>query len=403
MSVSLSRIIISRSSIKSCAPARRSLASLVNRPRSEKSGLVAIVMMNMGGPVDLDEVHPFLSRLFHDGDLIPLPAQKWIAPWIARRRTPSIRDQYAVIGGGSPILKWTRYQGQEMVKLLDELSPETAPHKSYIMFRYAQPLTETTLGEMQRDGVKRAVAFTQYPQYSCSTTGSSLNELYRRSMSADSAFASQVEWSVIDRWATHPGLIQAITENVRSALNKFKPGLGEPGAKWEGSDADRPVILFSAHSLPMSVVNRGDPYVSEVAMTVGAVMHELGDWPYRLVWQSQVGPSAWMGQQTEQAIQGLAKLGRKNAVLVPVAFTSDHIETLFELDHEYVKEGEELGMNIQRAESLNGSPIFIRALADIAASHLKSKDRTSVQMRLRCPGCTNKICGEQKAWLQGSS
>ncbi|CAE7158288.1 unnamed protein product [Rhizoctonia solani] len=101
--------------------------------------------------------------------------------------------------------------------------------------------------------------------------------------------------------------------------------------------------------------------------------------------------------------RGLAKLGRKNAVLVPVAFTSDHIETLFELDHEYVKEGRELGMNIQRAESLNGSPTFIRALADIAAAHLKSEDTTSVQMRLRCPGCTNKTCGQQKAWLRGAS
>ncbi|KAB5593344.1 Ferrochelatase [Ceratobasidium theobromae] len=290
-------------------------------------------MMNMGGPVDLEEVHPFLSRLFHDGDLIPLPMQNWLAPWIAKRRTPSIREQYAAIGGGSPILKWTRFQGQEMAKLLDELSPQTAPHKSYVMFRYAQPLTQTTLEEMRRDNVKRAVAFTQYPQYSCSTTGSSLNELYRRSTSS-SDFApppvDQIKWSVIDRWPTHPGLVQAIVENIRGALSKFQPTLSEPDARWEGSDSETPVILFSAHSLPMSVVNRGDPYVSEVSMTVGAVMH------------TQVGPSAWMGQQTQEAIHGLARLGRKNVVLVPVAFTSDHIETLYELDLEYVKEGKEV-------------------------------------------------------------
>jgi ferrochelatase len=160
------------------------------------------------------------------------------------------------------------------------------------MIRYAQPLTQATLAEMQRDNVKRAVAFTQYPQYSCSTTGSSLNELYRRSTSPSDfpspSNADQIQWSVIDRWPTHPGLVQAITENVIGALSKFQHNLGEPEAKWEGNDADRPVILFSAHSLPMSVVNRGDPYISEVAMTVGAVMRELGDWPYRLVWQSQV-------------------------------------------------------------------------------------------------------------------
>ncbi|QRV79142.1 ferrochelatase [Ceratobasidium sp. AG-Ba] len=309
--------------------------------------------------------------------------QRLLAPWIAKRRAPSIKEQYASIGGGSPILKWTRLQGEGMVKLLDELSPQTAPHKSYVI--YAQPLTEVTLAEMHKDNVKRAVAFTQYPQYSCSTTGSSLNELYRRSMST---------------WATHQGFIQAVTENVRAALGKFQTDLAEPGTKWQGSDADRPVILFSAHSLPMSVVNRGDPYISEVAMTVGAVMRELGDWPYRLVWQSQVGPSAWMGQQTSEAIKGLARLGRKNAVLVPIAFTSDHIETLFELDLEYVKEGKELGMNIQRAASLNASPTFIRALADIAAAHLKDENPSSIQMQLRCPGCTNKTCGEQKSWIQ---
>lgn len=163
------------------------------------------------------------------------------------------------------------------------------------MTRYAQPLTETTLAELQRDGVKRAVAFTQYPQYSCSTTGSSLNELYRRLTSSPEFPSDQIQWSIIDRWATHPGLVQAITENIRGALSKFQPSLAEPGAEWEGNDADRPVILFSAHSLPMSVVNRGDPYVSEVAMTVGAVMKELGDWPYRLVWQSQVSWAGFFG------------------------------------------------------------------------------------------------------------
>ncbi|KAG9096596.1 ferrochelatase hem15 [Ceratobasidium sp. UAMH 11750] len=286
-------------------------------------------------------------------------------------------------------------------------SQHVAPDPSDNLGRYAQPLTEVTLAEMHKDNVKRAVAFTQYPQYSCSTTGSSLNELFRRSNST-SGFPSpakpdQIQWSVIDRWATHPGFIQAVTENVRVALSKFQANLAESGTKWEGSEADTPVILFSAHSLPMSVVNRGDPYVSEVAMSVGAVMRELGDWPYRLVWQSQVGPSAWMGQQTSEAIKGLARLGRKNVVLVPIAFTSDHIETLFELDLEYVKEGKELGMDIQRAESLNGSPTFIRALADIAAAHLQPRHSSSVQMQLRCPGCVNKTCGEQKAWFQNFS
>jgi len=132
-----------------------------------------------------------------------------MAPLIARRRTPKIEEQYAKIGGGSPILKWTREQGSGMVKILDELSPSTAPHKPYVAFRYTHPLTEDCIEEMKRDGVKRAVAFTQYPQYSCSTTGSSLNEMFRQLKKKGEE--NDIAWSVIDRWPTHPGLVEVGT------------------------------------------------------------------------------------------------------------------------------------------------------------------------------------------------
>jgi len=281
-----------------------------------------------------------------------LPFQRFLAPWIAKRRTPQIEQQYTDIGGGSPILRYTQIQGEGMVKLMDELSPETAPHKAYVAFRYAKPLTEETARQMKADGVTRAVAFTQYPQYSCSTTGSSLNELYRRGKAGE--FGKDIEWSVIDRWGTHPGFIevrdqkvslyacgsslscayQAVAQNIEAALAKFPE-----------STRSETVLLFSAHSLPMSVVNRGDPYVLEVSASVSAVMDRLGHSnPYRLVWQSQVGPSAWMGMQTGEALKGLARLGKKQVVLIPIAFTSDHIETLYELDLEYAKEAREVSL-----------------------------------------------------------
>ena len=186
--------------------------------------------MNMGGPstvffsfglalkkghlghFQVPEVHDFLKNLFSDGDLIPLPFQKQLAPWIAKRRTPQIEQQYTDIGGGSPILQYTKLQGEEMCKLLDELSPETAPHKSYVAFRYARPLTDEAAREMKADGVKRAVAFTQYPQYSCSTTGSSLNELYRRGKAGE--IGDGVEWSVIDRWGMHPGFVEVSSVTI---------------------------------------------------------------------------------------------------------------------------------------------------------------------------------------------
>jgi len=155
--------------------------------------------------IQVSETHDFLRNLFSDGDLIPLPFQSILAPWIAKRRTPQIEKQYADIGGGSPILRWTETQGEGMASLLDELHPATAPHKSYVAFRYARPLADETARRMKEDGVRRAIAFTQYPQYSCSTTGSSLNDIYRKSRAG---LFSGISWSVIDRWGTHPGFVE---------------------------------------------------------------------------------------------------------------------------------------------------------------------------------------------------
>ncbi|CAF1029856.1 unnamed protein product [Adineta steineri] len=369
-----------------------------------------VLLLNMGGPETVDDVFDFLNRLFSDKDLIPLPAQKTLGPWIARRRTPSIQEQYGKIGGGSPIKMWTEKQGEGMVKILDKISPSTAPHKYYIGFRYVKPLTEMALDEIEKDHPKRVIAFTQYPQYSCSTTGSSLNAIARyyvgreknlRSEKAskisyfdepkDSQVKEDIDWSVIDRWQTHPGFIQAFVENIRNELNKFPAHV-----------RNDVVILFSAHSLPMKVVNRGDPYPAEVAATVHAVMTSLNfSNPYRLVWQSKVGPSAWLGCQTDNAITGLAKNNRRHILLVPIAFTSDHIETLHELDIEYSQHlaasaGVEM---IRRCASLNDSPTFIQAMADIVSKHLQSQRRHTTQLPLRCPGCTNVSCEQMRRFF----
>ncbi|EDO40867.1 predicted protein [Nematostella vectensis] len=348
-----------------------------------------ILLLNLGGPEKQEDVHGFLLRLFSDKDLIPLPAQKQLAAWIAKRRTPKIKEQYQKIGGGSPIKMWTEKQGQGMVELLDQLSPETAPHKFYVGFRYATPLTEDAIEQMERDGIERAIAFTQYPQYSCSTTGSSINAIYKYYKQRQGN--SSLKWSAIDRWPTHPGLIKAFADNVKVELSKFPEEVQKDV-----------VILFSAHSLPMKVVDRGDPYPQEVAATVQRVMEALDfSHSYRLVWQSKVGPLPWLGPQTEDAIKGLAKNNKKNLLLVPIAFTSDHIETLHELDIEYAQElAHEVGVeNIRRAESLNDNPIFIQAMADIVHKHLQSGETCSRQLPLRCPMCVNATCGPAKEFF----
>ncbi|KAI9317033.1 ferrochelatase [Dichotomocladium elegans] len=353
--------------------------SLRNYSQAKKPP-TAVLLTNMGGPETLEDVHDFLLNLFTDRDIMKLPVQKHLAKWIAKRRTPSIQDQYAEIGGGSPILSWTRKQGNAMEKILDEISPETAPHKHYTAFRYVHPSTDDALAEMKKDGVKRAVVFTQYPQYSCSTTGSSLNELYRGIVRAG---MEDIKWSIIDRWPEHPGFIEAVSGRIEAKLKEYPP-----------EERDDAIILFSAHSLPMSVVNRGDTYPGEVGYTVHKVMERLKyKNPFRLVWQSQVGPQPWLGPQTADAIKGYGKAGKKNLLVVPIAFTSDHIETLYELDLEYGKEAEEAGVTgYKRTESLNDDPTFVRAMADIVKEHMESNQMVSKQWYTRCPSCDFDSC-----------
>ena len=222
-----------------------------------------IVMMNLGGPANLDEVGPFLLELFADREIIQLPFQRWLGPYIARRRTPKVKGLYASIGGGSPILRYTEAQGRGMVERLDRLSPETAPHQFYVAFRYVRPKSEDALRAMQADGVKRAVAFTQYPQFSCSTTGSSLNEIWRAA--GRTGLRDAFEWSIIDRWPVNDGFIEAMTETVREGLNGFVP-----------AERDQVLLLFSAHSLPLDVIDRGDAYPQEVGASVQRVVERLG-------------------------------------------------------------------------------------------------------------------------------
>jgi len=341
----------------------------------------AIVMLNLGGPQTIDDVGPYLERMFLDRELIPLPFQEQLGRFIARRRTPKIQRKYAQIGGGSPIYQWTQRQGQAMVKLLDQLSPETAPHRFYIAFRYANPLTADALQQMQADGVQRAVAFTQYPQWSCSTTGASLNELWRELLRL--GMRDAFTWSIIDRWPTHPAFIEAMANKICEGLTYFPP-----------AERDSVLLLFSAHSLPLSVIDRGDAYPQEVAATVQAVMERLGfSHEFLLAYQSDIKPFKWLGPSTERVIRALGAQRRRNVLVIPIAFTSDHIETLHEIDIEFAELAREVGItNFKRAPALNDDPCFTRALALIAAEHLRAKQLHSSQYKLRCPGCENAMC-----------
>ncbi|EDW67967.1 ferrochelatase, mitochondrial [Drosophila virilis] len=357
---------------------------------SSQKAKTAILMLNMGGPQHTDQVHDYLLRIMTDRDMIQLPVQSRLGPWIAQRRTPEVQKKYKEIGGGSPILKWTELQGQLMCEQLDKLSPTTAPHKHYVGFRYVNPLTEDTLAQIESDKPERVVLFSQYPQYSCATSGSSFNSIFTHYR--ENTPPANIKWSIIDRWGTHPLLIKTFAQRIREELAKF--------VETKRNDV---VILFTAHSLPLKAVSRGDPYPSEIGASVHMVMQELGqNNPYSLAWQSKVGPLPWLAPATDDAIKGYVKQGLKNFILVPIAFVNEHIETLHELDIEYCDElAKEVGVEeIRRAAAPNDHPLFIEALSSIVADHLKSDQPVNPKFLMRCPMCTNKRCRESKKWYQ---
>ena len=217
-----------------------------------------------------------------------MPLQRIAGPLIARLRTPKIEKLYEEIGGGSPITPITQEQCRKVEKRMDQLCPSSAPHKGYLAFRYSGPSTAEALQQMKEDGVRRAVAFSQYPQWSCATTGSSLNELWRvaRELGMEDAF----QWSIVDRWFDNEKYIDALVQNVRSALKRFPTE----------QDAAEAVILFSAHSLPISQIDRGETYPKELGATTHKVMDALGfRHKHLLCYQSQVGRVKWLGPQTD--------------------------------------------------------------------------------------------------------
>ncbi|CAH2065133.1 unnamed protein product, partial [Iphiclides podalirius] len=350
----------------------------------------AIVMLNMGGPQTTDGVADYLLRIMTDRDMIQLPVQSKLGPWIASRRTEEVKKKYTEIGGGSPILKWTNTQGRLLTEALDKMLPESAPHKHYVAFRYVPPFTDETFEQLEKDGVERVVIFSQYPQYSCATTGSSLNaiaDFYKNRRIPES-----IKFSVIERWPTHPLLVKAFAERIKEKLEKF-----------DHSIRDDVLIMFTAHSLPLKAVSRGDTYPHEVAATVAATMGELRvPNPHRLVWQSKVGPLPWLQPYTDDAIKAYAKQGRRHMILVPIAFVNEHIETLHELDIEYCEElAHEAGVKqIERAAAPNDHPVFIAALADVVARHLTVGPAVSRQLLSRCPHCVSQRCKSSKEFFR---
>ena len=312
----------------------------------------ALLLLQMGGPDSIDAVHPFLLNLFTDRDIIKIgPAflQPFIARRIVKKRAPKVEGYYRQIGGKSPIRELTDAQGQGLQQLLGD------DYRAFVAMRYSRPSTIDALAAIKREGIKRVVALSLYPHYSRATTGSSINELQRVLKQAGAKF----EVTYIDRFYDHPIYIKALAEKVVQGIAGF------PDPK----DVE---IVFSAHSLPQSFIDEGDPYLGHIQETVRLVMEQVGERSHHLCFQSKASPVKWLEPSTEATIRRLAGEGRGNLLMVPLSFVSDHIETLYEIDIEYGEKAKELGIKrFARSESLNSSPLFLECLADLVKTAVK--------------------------------
>jgi ferrochelatase len=203
---------------------------------------------------------------------------------------------------------------------------------------------------MQGDGISRCVVVSLYPQYSIATTGSSLARLH------EVLKGSSMQTVSISSWFDHPLYIEAMVSHIRKGLESFAP-------------AEDVQVLFSAHSLPVKFIKEGDPYADQIRQTIALITKRL-DVGWDLSFQSKSGPVEWLGPSTDEKIVELARRGVKNLLVVPISFVSDHIETLYEIDILYKSMAQDLGVRLERMESLNTSSLFIEALKDIVEKRL---------------------------------
>jgi ferrochelatase len=337
-----------------------------------KRDQTAIVLFNLGGPDNLASVEPFLINLFSDREIIELPLgaalQPVFARVIAKMRGPSVRRNYARIGGGSPQLRLTMSQASALEDRLNAGIPDR--YRVFIAMRYSRPTCEDTIAAIAASGIRRIVTLTLFPQYSKATTGSSRRE-FERIIVRPVWDALGFDVTHIDRYGADAGYLDAMAERVQEAWNRIP----EPRRA-------NAVILFSAHGLPQRFIDAGDPYVQEIEATRRGILERVA-LPCRdvLAYQSRTGPVKWIGPGTDETLHALGGAGVDDVLVVPLSFVSDHIETLYEVDLLFRDVAARAGITgYYRSEALNSSPRFIGALADLVRTHVDAR-------ACGCEGC----------------
>lgn len=319
--------------------------SLADRPR------VAVVLFNLGGPDQLSSVRPFLFNLFNDQAIISLPQPlRWfLAQLISRLREKTAIEIYKNMGGSSPLGVETRAQSEALERALGErLGSEV---KTFVAMRYWKPFTADAVKAVQAFNPTNIVLMPLYPQFSTTTTGSSY-AAWRR------LYKGEAKVHLVCCYPEEDGFISAHRERILATL--------------EGRDVNDVRIIFSAHGLPEQVITRGDPYQDQVERTVRRLAAELGSSDWRVSYQSRVGPLKWIGPSTIDVLEEAGR-ERRPVLVVPIAFVSEHSETLVELDLEYSELAKEAGVPLYlRAPAIGASAPYIKSLAEMAAGALET-------------------------------
>ena len=352
------------------------LSTLSNGAMNRSNPRTAVVLFNLGGPDGPAAVRPFLKALFSDPAIIGAPSiiRQPLAALIARvRERPAIAN-YAVMGGGSPILAETQAQAGNLEMVLREAMPE-ASIRTFIAMRYWKPLTPETAAAVAAFEPDEIVLAPLYPQFSTTTTASSF-AAWRE------AYHGPGRVHALCCWYDNPGLIEAHAARILRT--------------WEGAGRPRVRLLFSAHGLPEKIANSGDPYRWQVEATCAAVADRLGpNWDWQICYQSRVGPLKWLGPSTPEAIEAAGSEGI-GVLIDPIAFVSEHIETLVELDRDYAELAVRRGVPVYlRAPVVGIEPNFIQGLAGAIRRAL---ERSGVSPDGKpCPAgltrCGLRVCG----------
>jgi len=333
------------------------------------AGKLAVVLFNLGGPDRLESVEPFLFNLFNDPAIIGAPGlvRRILAKVISRRRAPVAREIYGQIGGKSPLLEQTQEQATALQECLRQRGHDAGV---FVCMRYWHPMSEETAASVKEFAPDEIVLLPLYPQFSTTTTGSSLTDWQRAAGSVGSVVSNRA----VCCYPAESGFVTAVARLIREEFERV-PSI--PNQR----------VLFSAHGLPKKVIARGDPYQWQVEKSVTGVVKALNieALDYAICYQSRVGPLAWIGPSLDEELERAAR-DQVSVLVVPVAFVSEHSETLVELDIEYRQKASELGIaGYARAATVGTAEEFVVGLAELVEDALSRGTKP-------CPPGGKRIC-----------